>query len=182
MSHIPLFCSMLPFNTRLPATVGLIWAQSSNGVIGRNNDIPSEFAKDFAYFKKVTLNTTVVMGRKTWESLPRKPLPDRVNVILTRQVNYKAPEGVVVIASLDELKVTTEKLFFIGGKDIYELGIPFANEIHVTLNEIDVIGDVFAPSINFVTETPDWKLTDLDIFKTDKGHLITRSIYLKDPP
>lgn len=173
---------MSRFNPRLLTTVGLIWAQSSNGVIGRDNDIPSEFAKDFSYFKEVTLNSTVVMGRKTWESLPRKPLPNRVNVILTRQEGYKVPENVVVITSLDELNVITEKLFFIGGKDIYELGIPFANEIHVTVNEIDVLGDVFAPSIKFVTENPIWKLHDLQIIKTDKGHSITRSIYLKDLP
>lgn len=141
----------------LPQRVGAIWAQSINGVIGRNNDLPEEFLSDLALFKEVTKDTTVVMGRKTWESLPRKPLPGRVNVVLTKDKNYKA-EGAVVIHDLQDLNVTTESVFFIGGSQIYELAIPFINELHVTVNAVTIEGDAYAPCYRKITDRPGWSL------------------------
>ena len=105
----------------LPSRVGMIFAQSLNKVIGRDNQIPSEFPSDLAYFKEKTLNSTVIMGRKTWESLPRKPLPGRKNVVLTSQKNYPVPEDVEVISDIEDLEVTTPLLMFIGGTSVYEL-------------------------------------------------------------
>lgn len=167
---------------RLPSHVGLIWAQSSNRVIGRNNDIPAEFDNDLAYFKETTLGSTVLMGRKTWESLPRKPLPGRVNVILTRQKDYPVPPGVQVIHSWKELKVETEKLFIIGGKNLYDLGLRYATEIHMTVNEIDVQGDVIAPSILPVKRNPHWRVKFFMHYISVKGHSVSRYVYQKETP
>jgi dihydrofolate reductase len=83
--------------------VGLIWAQSASGVIGRAGDIPWRLPEDMSHFKDLTMGHTVVMGRRTWESLPARvrPLPGRRNVVLTRQADYMA-EGAVVMTSLDD--------------------------------------------------------------------------------
>ena len=91
--------------------------------------MPDEFLSDLQHFKNLTINQTVIMGRKTWESLPIKPLPNRVNIVLTSDVDYQVPEGVQVIQSLEGLEVTTEYLYFIGGTKVLELGYPLANEI-----------------------------------------------------
>ena len=130
---------------KLPKKIGLIWSQSFNGVIGRDGKIPDEFLSDLQHFKNLTINQTVVMGRKTWESLPIKPLPNRVNIVLTSDVDYQVPEGVQVIHSLEGLEVTTEYLYFIGGTKVLELGYPLANEIYITVNKLVCEGDTFAP-------------------------------------
>lgn len=127
--------------------VGLIWAQSVNKFIGKDGGIPGEFFNDLPYFRSITLGSTVIMGRKTWESLPFKPLVGRVNVVLTSDKDYQVPEGVKVIQSLEELEVTTSSVFFIGGKAVYELGFPYATEIHITHNTVAVEGDVRAPEL-----------------------------------
>ncbi len=169
--------------------VGLIWAQSSNDIIGRDNDIPSEFDNDLSYFKEVTMDSTIVMGRKTWESLPRKPLPGRVNVVLTSNKDYKVPEGVKVISRLEDLELTTSKLFFIGGKAVYELGLKYANQLFITVNHITVEGDVKAPDVfqqprtssSFTTPHGDkFNLSGVTHYQSVKGHEVKRYIFLKE--
>ena len=142
----------------LPSRVGMIFAQSLNKVIGRDNQIPSEFPSDLAYFKEKTLNSTVIMGRKTWESLPRKPLPGRKNVVLTSQKNYPVPEGVEVISDIEDLEVTTPLLMFIGGTSVYELAKRYVNEIYVTYNLVFAQGDVYAPNLQDLLSSPNWYL------------------------
>ena len=104
--------------------MGLIWAQSPSGVIGRAGGIPWRLPEDLARFKELTMGHTVVMGRLTWESLPRKvrPLPGRRNVVLTRQADYMA-EGATVVRSLDEA-LTDDETWVIGGEQIYALALP----------------------------------------------------------
>ena len=96
-------------------TVGLIWAQSPSGVIGRAGGIPWRLPEDQARFKELTLGQTVVMGRLTWESLPDKvrPLPGRRNVVVTRQAGYMA-EGATVVGSVDDA-LTDDQTWVIGG-------------------------------------------------------------------
>jgi dihydrofolate reductase len=117
-------------------TVGLIWAQSTSGVIGRDNGIPWRLPEDQARFKELTLGRTVVMGRLTWESLPAKvkPLPGRRNVVLTRQADYMAA-GATVVSSL-EAALTDDETWVIGGAQIYALALPMATRCEVT--EVDV--------------------------------------------
>jgi dihydrofolate reductase len=117
-------------------TVGLIWAQSPSGVIGRAGGIPWRLPEDLARFKELTTGHTVVMGRLTWESLPPKfrPLPGRRNVVVTRQADYMA-EGATVHGSLDEA-LTDDVTWVIGGGQIYAQALPFATRCEVT--EVDV--------------------------------------------
>ena len=101
-------------------TLHLIVARARNGVIGKNNQLPWHLPDDLKHFKRTTLGKPVIMGRKTWESLP-KALPGRLNVVITRQADYVA-EGATVVASIDEaLEVVKENehAFIMGGAEIY---------------------------------------------------------------
>lgn len=117
-------------------SVGLIWAQSTSGVIGRANGIPWRLPEDQARFKELTLGHTVVMGRLTWESLPAKvrPLPGRRNVVVTRQADFVA-DGATVVGSLDDGLADGDS-WVIGGAQIYALALPMASRCEVT--EVDV--------------------------------------------
>ncbi|MEN3320814.1 MAG: dihydrofolate reductase, partial [Mycobacterium sp.] len=119
-------------------TVGLIWAQSTSGVIGRDGGIPWRLPEDQVRFKELTLGHTVVMGRLTWESLPAKvrPLPGRRNVIVSRQADYVA-ERADVVTTL-EAALTDQETWVIGGEQIYALALPFATRCEVTEVEIDL--------------------------------------------
>jgi len=142
-------------------SVGLIWAQSTSGVIGRDNGIPWRLPEDQARFKELTMGQTVVMGRLTWESLPAKvrPLPGRKNVVVTRQAEYVA-DGAVVVDRLDEA-ISSDESWVIGGEQIYALALPMANRCEVTEVEIDLPredGDAVAPVLDqsWVGTVGDW--------------------------
>ena len=119
-------------------TVGLIWAQSTSGIIGRDNGIPWRLPEDQARFKRLTMGHTVVMGRLTWESLPMKvrPLPGRRNVVLTRQADYMAA-GAEVVSTLDDA-LTGNEIWVIGGQQVYALALPIATRCEITEVEIDL--------------------------------------------
>src|ERR1700704_3462333 len=106
--------------------LGLIWAQSTSGVIGRDNGIPWRLPEDQTRFKELTMGQTVVMGRLTWESLPAKvrPLPGRRNVVVTRQAEYVA-DGAEVMTTLEDA-LTGDETWVIGGEQIYMLALPIA--------------------------------------------------------
>ncbi|MDT5107754.1 MAG: dihydrofolate reductase [Mycobacterium sp.] len=141
--------------------LGLIWAQSTSGVIGRDNGIPWRLPEDQTRFKELTMGRTVVMGRLTWESLPAKvrPLPGRRNVVVTRQADYVA-DGAVVVDVLDGV-LTGDETWVIGGEQIYMLALPIATRCEVTEVEIDLPredGDAVAPVLDqaWVGTTGDW--------------------------
>ena len=143
-------------------SVGLIWAQSTSGVIGRDGGIPWHLPEDLVRFKDVTMGHTVVMGRRTWESLPAKvrPLPGRRNVVLTRQADYMA-DGATVVGDLDAA-LTTEDTWVIGGSEIYHLALPAATCCRVTEVEIDLRledDDALAPMLDesWVGTSGDWQ-------------------------
>jgi len=142
-------------------TVGLIWAQSPSGVIGRAGAIPWRLPEDLARFKELTMGHTVVMGRLTWESLPGKvrPLPGRRNVVVTRQADYMA-DGATVVGGLDEVAADDE-MWVIGGGQIYTLALPIATRCEVTEAEVDLPredDDVVAPVLDeaWVGVEGDW--------------------------
>jgi len=148
-------------------TVGLIWAQSTSGVIGRNNGIPWRLPEAQARFKELTTGHTVVMGRLTWESLPAKvrPLPGRRNVVVTRQAGYVA-DGATVVGGLDEA-LTDDETWVIGGAQIYGLALPMATRCEVT--EVDVElrredDDAVAPVLD-----EDWVGTEGDWLTSASG-------------
>lgn len=132
-------------------SLGLIWAQSPSGVIGRAGGIPWRLPEDQARFKELTLGHTVVMGRLTWESLPSKvrPLPGRRNVVVTRQADYMA-EGATVVGGLDQA-LTDDETWVIGGGEIYTLALPSATRCEVTEVDVDLRredGDAVAPVLD----------------------------------
>ena len=132
-------------------SVGLIWAQSTSGVIGRDNGIPWRLPEDQARFKELTLGHTVVMGRLTWESLPAKvrPLPGRRNVVVTRQADYVA-DGATVVGGLDEALAGGQS-WVIGGAQIYAQALSQATRCEVTEVDVDLRrgdADAMAPVLD----------------------------------
>jgi dihydrofolate reductase len=142
-------------------TVGLIWAQSTSGVIGRDGGIPWRLPEDQARFKELTIGRTVVMGRLTWESLPAtvRPLPGRRNVVVTRQAGYMAHGADVVTALGDGL--AGDDSWVIGGEQIYTLALPTATRCEVTEVDVDLPrqdADAVAPVLDqtWVGTVGDW--------------------------
>ncbi len=129
--------------------ISLIAAMSKNRVIGKNNSIPWKLPEDMRHFKRLTLGKTVVMGRKTFESIG-KPLPKRVNIVITRDRSYMAKGCFVVNSVKDALKIPKdgEEVMVIGGSEIYRQFLPFANVIYLTIIEKNFDGDSFFPEIS----------------------------------
>ncbi|MFM9280189.1 dihydrofolate reductase [Paenibacillus jiagnxiensis] len=131
-------------------SISMIWAMDKNGTIGRDNALPWRLPRDMAFFKEQTLDKMVLMGRKTWESFGGKSLPQRNNVVLTRDSDYTA-NGADVIHSLDEgLKLAErEQLMIIGGAEIYKLFWPYADELIVTHIDEAFEGDTVFPDLDW---------------------------------
>lgn len=131
-------------------SISMIWAMDKNRTIGRENALPWRLPRDMAFFKEQTLNKTVLMGRKTWESFGGRSLPQRNNVVLTRDSDYTA-NGADVIHSLEEgLKLAErEQLMIIGGAEIYKLFWPYADELIVTHIDETFEGDTVFPDLDW---------------------------------
>ena len=130
--------------------LNLIVARARNGVIGAGGTIPWRVPGEMAYFKQVTLGHPIVMGRKTWESLPLKPLPGRRNLVVTRDRNYVA-EGAEVAISLDEALARcaeAQDVFVIGGAELFTLALPRVTRAFVTEIDLEVDGDVRFPALD----------------------------------
>ncbi|MCQ4118068.1 dihydrofolate reductase [Rhodococcus tibetensis] len=130
--------------------VKLVWAQGVGGVIGRDNTIPWHVPEDMAYFKKVTQGHPVIMGRRTWDSLPPKfrPLPGRRNIVISRQADWTA-DGAESASGLESaLALTGEDVCIIGGGQIYSAAMPLATHLYVTEVDVTVDGDAWAPPID----------------------------------
>jgi dihydrofolate reductase len=131
--------------------LGLIYARSRNGVIGRDGIMPWHLPEDLAHFKQLTMGCPVIMGRKTWESLPPKfrPLPGRLNIVVSRQPEWKA-EGATRASSLDEaiaLCKDAPQAWVMGGAQIYAQAAPRADTAEITEIEAEIEGDAFAPPL-----------------------------------
>ena len=131
--------------------LGLIYARSRNGVIGKDNAMPWHLPEDLAHFKRTTLGAPVIMGRKTWDSVPPRfrPLPGRRNIVVTRDAQWQAP-GAERVASLDEaiaLVAGEPQAWITGGAEIFRLALPRAHMAVVTEIEADIEGDVQAPGL-----------------------------------
>ena len=143
--------------------VALIWAQSTSGIIGRDGAIPWQVPEDLARFKELTMGHTVVMGRRTWESLPARfrPLPGRRNVVVSRNPDYRA-EGAEVVDSLGAAVVGNGLTWVIGGSEIYHLAMPAAIRCEVTEVDVDLHPedeDALAPMLDesWAGITGDWQ-------------------------
>lgn len=146
--------------------ITLIAAYAARRCIGINNTMPWHLPEDFAFFKSYTTGKPVIMGRKTWESLPRKPLPGRQNIVITHQ-DYQA-EGAQTAASLEDalaLCQGVEEVIIMGGAQIYAQALPIATDLRLTEVGLDVDGDAFFPE--FSTET--WQEASRENHVSAKG-------------
>ena len=145
--------------------IALIYARAANGTIGKDGAMPWHLAEDMAHFKQLTQGCPVVMGRKTWDSLPARfrPLPGRRNIVVTRQIDW-TQNGVQRASSLPEaLQICEQKggdgdggdggtVWIMGGAQIYAQALPLANRVEVTEIAQDFDGDAFAPVLG-----PEWQ-------------------------
>jgi dihydrofolate reductase len=133
------------------ASISLIAAVDRNHVIGRDGGIPWRLPADFAFFKKTTLGKPIIMGRKTWESLPAGALPGRINIIVTRDKNYSAKDAVVVNNPQQAIQAAgnVSEIMVIGGAQLYKLFWDKAQTIYLSEADAEVEnGDAFFPEIN----------------------------------
>ncbi|GGN56207.1 dihydrofolate reductase [Oceanobacillus indicireducens] len=147
--------------------ISLLVAMDRNHVIGSDNDLPWHLPDDLRYFKETTTGHTIIMGRKTFESIGRI-LPKRKHVVITRG-NYEFPEEVEVIHDLEPIKTWNddnpqEEYFVIGGGDIFKQVLPFADRLYITWIDEDFAGDTFFPSISL----DEWELTEKTKGKKDE--------------
>ena len=136
-------------------TVGPV-ARSLNGVIGRDNDLPWRLKSDLQIFKACTMGKPVIMGRKTWDSLPRKPLPGRMNIVLSRDGSFDPSQAVVCESFLEAVQMAKEQaaedgvdeVCVIGGRALFETALPKARRLYLTEVQAEVEGDVSFPAFD----------------------------------
>lgn len=161
--------------------INMIYARAANGVIGNNNTMPWHLPEDLAHFKKLTLGHPVIMGRKTWDSLPHKfrPLPGRTNVVITRQIGWQAP-GTQTAASLQaalEICKSSVEVWIIGGAQIYAQAELLAQRIEVTEIAQDFAGDAYAPQLGV-----DWIESAREQHISAGGLAFSFATYLRSKP
>ena len=129
--------------------VGMVWAQARDGVIGAGGGLPWHLPEDLALFRDLTMGSTVVMGRRTWESLPDRfrPLPGRTNVVLTSDPGWAA-DGARRAASVEQVLAEHESFWVIGGGAVYAAFLPHADRLVVTDVDTRVDGDTWAPALD----------------------------------
>ncbi len=146
----------------------IIAAISENYALGNNNKLLWHLPNDFKRFKQITSGNIIIMGRKTFESLPGV-LPNRTHIVITRNKEYKVSKNVIVVNSLKEaLKLCpiSKESFIIGGGEIYKQSLKFANKLEITLVHHNFEADAFFPEINL----KDWQLVNKEHHYKDERH------------
>ena len=146
----------------------MIAAVAENNALGKNNELIWHLPNDFKRFKALTSGHHIIMGRKTFESFP-KPLPNRTHVIMTRQKEYQA-EGCLIVDSIEkalEICPKDEDSYIIGGGEIYNLGLPYADKIDITRVHRDFEADAYFPYI----DPKEWELIVSEFNEKDEKHL-----------
>ena len=145
--------------------LSIIVALSENNVVGKQNKLPWKLSADLKRLKAITMGHHLIMGRKTWESLGR-PLPGRVNVVITSDKNYKAEGGIVVHSLKEALNVSSQddEVFIFGGGIIFKEAFPIVDRIYMTRVHAYVEGDTYFPDFNL----KDWKEISREDFKADE--------------
>lgn len=163
--------------------VALIAAFAQNLVVGINNSLPWHLPEDLKYFKRTTSGKAIIMGRKTYESIGR-PLPNRTNIVVSRNATFSA-EGVVVVASLEAAikhaeDVNTingvDEVMIIGGAAIYEASLPLADRLYLTHVHANVEGDAYFPNVDF----SQWLEVARDDFQKDESNPYDYSFVVYD--
>jgi dihydrofolate reductase len=164
--------------------IGLIWGQARDAagrpVIGAGGDIPWRVPEDFAHFKRTTSGHPVVMGRLTWESLPKRPLPGRTNIVVSSRGPHGVPDAgddAVVAGSIGQaLEVAAggpggDEVWVMGGSQLYNETLPIADVLEVSEINAEIEGDVFAPEIG-----PEWTVTSSTEWTTSTSGLRYRHL------
>lgn len=163
--------------------ISLIAALTRNRVIGKDNDLPWHLPDDMKYFMQTTKGHHVVMGRKNYDSIPEKfrPLPNRTNIVVTRQKDLKLPGCLVVNALEDAVSIARNagesEVFIIGGSTIYRLGLPFADRLYLTEIDAELDGDTHFPAFN----RNDWKEVSRKHHPADDRHAFPFDFVIYDP-
>jgi dihydrofolate reductase len=148
------------------SVIAMIVAVAKDNVIGADNDIPWYCPADLQHFKRTTMGAPVVMGRKTYESLKIQPLPGRRNIIISRNSDYQAA-GCDIFSSIEaamEQLAAVDKVFIIGGAELYKQMLPKAQELYVTQVDVAVTGDRYFPEIS----AQEWQLQSESDFDADE--------------
>ena len=146
-------------------SIHAIVAIDENGAIGRQGDLLCHLPADMKHFKEVTMGHSIVMGRKTFESFPRRPLPGRQNIVITRNASWQYP-GVTVTHSLEDAiaAAETDTIFIIGGAQVYEQSLPLVDVLHLTrIHARWASADAFFPAIDM----DDWQEVSREHHKSD---------------
>jgi dihydrofolate reductase len=147
--------------------ITIVAAIASNNVIGQKNSLPWDIPEDLKRFKQLTSGHTILMGRKTFDSIGR-PLPNRTNIVMTKDTNYQR-EGVEIVfderEALNLIKDLNQEVFIIGGSKIYELFEPWATSLMITRVLKDFEGDAFFPNINW----NNWLIKNKEEFLDEKS-------------
>ncbi len=154
--------------------LSMIWAMSRNRVIGRDNDLPWTMPADMKHFMTTTRDHPVIMGRRTFESMDRKPLPRRTNIVVTRTPGYAAP-GILVAGDLHTAIGMARRqceadgvneAFITGGAGLYAEGLAVADRLYVTVIDADLAGDTFFPEVDWSA----WRLLRREDHPADERH------------
>ena len=147
--------------------ITIVAAIASNNVIGQKNSLPWDIPEDLKRFKQLTSGHTILMGRKTFDSIGR-PLPNRTNIVMTKDTNYQK-EGIEIVfderEALNLIKDLNQEVFIIGGSKIYELFEPWATSLMITRVLKDFEGDAFFPNINW----NNWQVASKEKFLDKKS-------------
>ena len=139
--------------------IAIIVGMTKNRVIGKNNSLPWHIPEDLKNFKEITINNTIIMGRKTWESIPEKfrPLPNRNNIVISRNLSVA---GIDICPSVEEAlekaKSYQKEIFIIGGTSIYEQFLHLANKMYISYLKKEYSGDTYFPNFN----KENWKIIE----------------------
>jgi dihydrofolate reductase len=147
-------------------SLSVIAAQAINGVIGVDNRMPWHLPADFRHFKSKTMGKPIIMGRKTWESLPVRPLPGRLNIVVSRQKGieldgasvHSSLAGAVAAAELFAKKALVDEVMIIGGAELYDLGMDYADRLYLTRIDVEPDGDAYFPEF----DQCDWEMVSND--------------------
>ncbi len=150
--------------------ISIISAIAQNGAIGSKNSLPWYLPADLKHFKNTTLNKSIVMGLNTFKSIGERPLPNRKNIVLCNDENYKIPEGCFLAKSIDQVLEMTKdepEVMICGGASIYQQFLPLTQRLYLTYIHHDFDGDIFFPKFNL----DDWKQVSREDFQPDEKNL-----------
>jgi len=155
--------------------ISIIVAVSEDWGIGKDNELLWHISEDLKRFKRLTTGKTVVMGKKTWESLPRRPLPGRKNIVLTDNTKEFIENAVTCYSIEDALSKCSgdEEIFIIGGGSIYRQFMPIADRLYITHVHKKATADIYFPEIDLNI----WKVTEEEEFLSDEGIPYTYTVY-----